>query len=150
MLKKLVVFAALVLLSVTACGQLLSPKRIVFEKDTGIFFSTSQEIQLLVKLKQLEQCEIEKNKWILYADNADRQLKRERVAYDSLRLDFTESVSISHDWQKRYTDEYTAHQNTRLLLQQETDKKITWRKTATYAGGAFLILFGANVYFLTH
>ena len=134
----------------TACGQLLTPKRIVFEKDTGIFFTTNQEIALLVKMKQLQSCEQEKQILLLSVDRANAQLKTERAAYDSLRANFIELGAVSHDWQNRYNNEYTAHQNTRVLLQQETDRKVAWRKTALWCGGAFLTLAGANLYFLTH
>ncbi len=47
----------------TVCGQHLTPKRIVFSGDTGIFFTYKQEIELLVKFKQLEGCKLEVEKW---------------------------------------------------------------------------------------
>ena len=62
----------------TVCGQLLTPKRIVFLGDTGIFFTKKQEIELLVKFKQFEGCKLEKAKWEKYAIDADLQIDRER------------------------------------------------------------------------
>ncbi len=95
MLKTLLTFLILLLFSATACGQLLSPKRIVFEKDTGVFFTSIQEIRLLTKIKQLEGCEKEKNKWITYANNADKQIGEERINYDKLMKDLMEKYLIT-------------------------------------------------------
>ena len=53
--------------SAIACGQHLTPKRIVFSGDTGIFFTYKQEIELLVKFKQFEGCKLEIEKWKKYA-----------------------------------------------------------------------------------
>ena len=75
MLKTFLTSIIILLISATAYGQLLSPKRIIFEKDTGIFFSSPQEIMLLVKMKQLEACQEEKAQWILYANKADKLSK---------------------------------------------------------------------------
>lgn len=134
----------------TVCGQLLIPKRIVFEKDTGIFFKSSQEIALLVKLKQLEACETERKLWVLYADSADAQLARERQAYDSLYQNFHQMREAANDWKIRYNDEYTAHQNTRSQLAIESHRKVVWRKWAVRFGVASLVATGALVYIITH
>ncbi len=150
MQKILATFTLTILLSVTVCGQLLSPKRIVFEKDTGIFFKSSQEIALLVKLKQLEACETERKLWVLYADSADAQLARERQAYDSLYQDFHQMQSVADDWKLRYNDEYTAHQNTRVQLVTETNRKLTWRKWTARLAAATLVATGTLLYVITH
>ena len=49
MLKTFLISIILLLTNVIACGQHLTPKRIVFSGDTGIFFTHKQEIELLVK-----------------------------------------------------------------------------------------------------
>ena len=97
------------MISATACGQLLSPKRIVFEKDTGIFFSSTQEVRLLVKLKQLEACEQEKNQWILYANNADKQIGEERINYDKLMKQYIALEGVAKDFEDKYKKEFQEH-----------------------------------------
>jgi len=115
---------------VTVCGQLLSPKRIVFEKDTGVFFTSIQEIRLLTKIKQLEGCEKEKNKWITYANNADKQIGEERINYDKLMKEYIALEGVSKDFENKYKEEFTAHQNTKNALIIQTNKKRTWIKIA--------------------
>ena len=114
----------------TVCGQLLSPKRIVFEKDTGVFFTSIQEIRLLTKIKQLEGCEKEKNKWITYANNADKQIGEERINYDKLMKEYIALEGVSKDFESKYKEEFTAHQNTKNTLIIQTNKKRTWIKIA--------------------
>lgn len=114
----------------TVCGQLLSPKRIVFEKDTGVFFTSIQEIRLLTKIKQLEGCEKEKNKWITYANNADKQIGEERINYDKLMKEYIALEGVSKDFENKYKEEFTAHQNTKNALIIQTNKKRTWIKIA--------------------
>jgi hypothetical protein len=121
---------------VTAYGQLLSPKRIIFEKDTGIFFTSPQEIILLVKIKQLEACEKEKQQWILYANNADKQVGEERIAYDKLMKTYISLEGVSKDFEDKYNKEFQTHQETKNALIIQTNKKNTWIKIAV---GSFLI-----------
>lgn len=132
------------------CGQLLTPKRIVFEKDTGIFFRTNQEIALLVKLKQLQACKVERAKWIAYADSADAQLARERAAYDQLFQNYLEMKHTAQDWEDRYRVEYDAHVQTKNLLVIETDRKKKWRNWAIGLGTSTLTLAVSGIYILTH
>ena len=138
------------LISVTVYGQLLTPKRIVFEKDTGIFFKSSQELTLLVKLKQLDACEIERGKWVVYADSADAQLKRERAAYDELFQNYLEMKQIARDWEDRYRVEYDAHVQTQNLLLIESDRKKRWRRWAIGLGTSTLTLAVSGIYILAH
>lgn len=138
------------LISVTVCGQLLSPKRIVFEKDTGIFFKSNQEIALLVKLKQLQACEVEKKLWVLYADSADAQLAREREAYNKLFTNYNLLEQAARDWESRYRVEYDAHVRTQNLLLIESDRKKKWRNWAIGLGTSTLTLAVTGVYILTH
>ena len=134
----------------TVCGQLLTPKRIVFEKDTGIFFKSSQEITLLVKLKQLETCEIERKLWVLYADSADAQLAREREYYNKLFINYNLLEQAARDWELRYKTEYDAHVQTQNLLLIESDRKKKWRNWAISLGATTLTLTATGVFFLTH
>ena len=145
MLKTFLTFITIILISATAYGQLLSPKRIVFEKDTGIFFSSPQEIMLLVKMKQLEACEAEKQQWILYANNADKQVGEERVAYDKLMKTYISLEGVSKDFEDKYREEFRVHQETKNTLAIQIDKKRTWIKIAVGS----LLVNGTLIYIIT-
>lgn len=134
----------------TVCGQLLTPKRIVFEKDTGIFFKSNQELALLIKLKQLESCQIENKMWVVYADSADRQLARERQAYDKLFNNYQLLEQAARDWESHYRVEYDTHVQTKNLLVIETDRKVRWRRWAIGLGTSTLTLAVSGIYILTH
>ena len=113
-----------------ACGQHLNPKRIVFSGDTGIFFTHKQEIELLVKFKQFEGCKLEIEKWKKYAMDSDQQIDKERKAYDNLDKEYDNLLTVSKDFQKKYNDEYTTHENTKSELKIQIGKKRTWIKIA--------------------
>jgi hypothetical protein len=108
---------------VTVCGQHLTPKRIVFSGDTGIFFSHKQEIELLVKFKQFEGCKLEKAKWEKYAMDVDLQIARERTAYDALNKEYNSLLYVAKDFQDKYNNEYIAHENTKVKLNEANDIK---------------------------
>ncbi len=133
-----------------ACGQHLTPKRIVFSGDTGIFFTNKQEIELLVKLKQFEGCKLEVEKWKKYAMDADQQIDREREAYDYLNKEYESLLSVAKDFQNKYNNEYTAHENTKVKLTDMTDKKNKWVKATFITGGASLLIIAPLVYLLAH
>jgi hypothetical protein len=133
------------LVSATACGQLLSPKRIVFEKDTGIFFSSTQEIRLLVKMKQLEACQEEKAQWILYANKADKQVGEERIAYERLMKEYIALEGVARDFENKYNKEFQEHQGTKNALIIQIDKKRTWIKIAVGS----LLVNGTLVYIMS-
>ncbi len=130
----------------TVCGQLLTPKRIVFLGDTGIFFTKKQEIELLVKFKQFEGCKLEKAKWEKYAIDADLQIDREREAYDNLDKEYDNLMLVSKDFEKKYNDEYTAHENTKIKLADITTKKNKWVKATFITGGVSLVIIAPLVY----
>ena len=133
------------MVSATACGQLLSPKRIVFEKDTGIFFSSTQEIRLLVKMKQLEACQEEKAQWILYANKADKQVGEERIAYERLMKEYIALEDVARDFENKYNKEFQEHQGTKNALIIQIDKKRTWIKIAVGS----LLVNGTLVYIMS-
>lgn len=133
-----------------ACGQHLTPKRIVFSGDTGIFFTYKQEIELLVKFKQLEGCKLEKAKWEKYANDADLQIDKEREAYTYLNKEYKSLLIVSKDFQKKYNDEYTAHENTKVELADVTNKKNRWVKATFITGGTSLMIIAPLVYLLIH
>jgi hypothetical protein len=135
---------------VIACGQHLNPKRIVFSGDTGIFFTHKQEIELLVKFKQFEGCKLEIEKWKKYAIDSDLQIDKERKAYDNLDKEYDSLLAVSKDFQKKYNDEYTAHENTKVKLVDMTDKKNKWVKSTFITGGVSLIIIAPLVYLLVH
>lgn len=134
----------------TVCGQHLTPKRIVFNSDTGVFFTNKQEIELLVKFKQLEGCKLEVEKWKKYATDADLQIDREREAYDNLTKEYRSLLVVSKDFQKKYNDEYTAHENTKVKLADMTNKKNKWVKATFITGGVSLVIIAPLVYLLAH
>jgi hypothetical protein len=133
------------LISATAYGQLLSPKRIIFEKDTGIFFSSPQEIMLLVKMKQLEACQEEKAQWILYANKADKQVGEERIAYERLMKEYIALEGVARDFENKYNKEFQEHQGTKNALVIQIDKKRTWIKIAVGS----LLVNGTLVYIMS-
>jgi hypothetical protein len=135
---------------VIACGQHLTPKRIVFGGDTGIFFTNKQEIELLVKFKQFEGCKLEKAKWEKYAMDADLQIERERSAYDHLNNEYDNLLVVSKDFQNKYNNEYTAHENTKVKLADITDKKNKWVKSTFITGGVAVVIIAPLVYLLVH
>jgi bisphosphoglycerate-independent phosphoglycerate mutase (AlkP superfamily) len=135
---------------VIACGQHLTPKRIVFSGDTGIFFTHKQEIELLVKFKQFEGCKLEKAKWERYAMDADLQIDRERSAYDHLNNEYDNLLVVSKDVQKKYNDEYTAHENTKVKLDEAVSVKNKWIKSTFITGGVAVIFIAPLVYLLVH
>ena len=133
-----------------ACGQHLTPKRIVFNGDTGVFFTNKQEVELLVKFKELEGCKLEKEKWQKYSTDADLQIARERAAYRSLNNEYNSLSIISRDFQKKYNDEYSAHENTKVDLTNMTNKKNSWVKATFTTGGVAVIIIAPLVYLLVH
>jgi hypothetical protein len=135
---------------VIACGQHLTPKRIVFSGDTGIFFTNKQEIELLVKFKQLEGCKLEIEKWKRYANDADLQIDREREAYTYLNKEYKSLLTVSKDFQKKYNDEYTAHENTKIKLDKAVNIKNKWVKSTFITGGVAVIIIAPLVYLLVH
>ena len=52
--------------------------------------------------------------------------QREREAYNHLNKEYTKLLVVSKDLQKKYNDEYTAHENTKVKLADMTDKKNKW------------------------
>ena len=133
------------MISATAYGQHLNPKRIVFEKDTGIFFTSTQEIRLLVKLKQLEACQEEKAQWILYGNNADKQVGEERIAYERLMKEYIALEGIAKDFEDKYREEFRLHQETKNALTIQIDKKRTWIKIAVGS----LLVNGTLIYIIS-
>jgi len=135
---------------VIACGQHLTPKRIVFGGDTGIFFTNKQEIELLVKFKQFEGCKLEKAKWEKYAMDADLQIERERSAYDHLNNEYDNLLVVSKDFQNKYNTEYTAHENTKVKLDKAVNVKNKWVKSTFITGGVAVVIIAPLVYLLVH
>jgi uncharacterized protein YlxW (UPF0749 family) len=150
MLKTFLISIILLLTSAIACGQHLNPKRIVFSGDTGVFFTHKQEIELLVKFKQLEGCKLEVEKWKKYAMDADQQIAKERTSYNALNKEYNSLLLVAKDFQKKYEDEYTAHENTKVDLKDMTDKKNKWVKATFITGGVSLIIITPLVYLLVH
>lgn len=132
------------------CGQHLTPKRIVFAGDTGIFFTGKQEVELLVKFKQFEGCKLEKAKWEKYAMDADLQIDKERSAYNHLNKEYESLLLVAKDFQDKYNNEYITHENTKIKLNKATDEKNKWVKATFITGGASLVIIAPLVYLLAH
>lgn len=135
----------------TALGQpSLSPKRIVYNGDTGIFFIRKQEVALLQLIKQGEGYKKENAHLLDYQINCDRQLDAERKAYDTLYTDFIEVADLAGEFQKKYEKEWGLHQITKKNLSDEIESKECWRKTAMWLGVGDLALGGIVFYFIKH
>ena len=126
----------------------LSPKRIVYNGDTGIFFIRTQEVALLQLLKQGEGYKKENAKLLQYQINCDVQMEKERAAYDTLYVKFGEMTELATEYKSKYEKEWGLHQLTKLSLQDQIDRKIRWRKTAIWLGVGDLALGGALFYIL--
>lgn len=85
---------------------------------------------LLVKLKQLEACEQEKEQWILYVNNADKQIGEERIAHDKLFKQYVSLEDVATDFENKYREEFRLHQETKNTLTIHINKKRTWAKIA--------------------
>lgn len=133
----------------TALGQpSLSPKRIVYNGDTGIFFIRKQEVALLQLIKQGEGYKKENTRLLDYQINCDRQLDAERKIYDTLYVKFLESTNLADEFQVKYEKEWGLHQLTKKELSDEINRKICWRKTALWLGVGDLALGGIVFYFI--
>ena len=133
----------------TALGQpSLSPKRIVYNGDTGIFFIRKQEVALLQLIKQGEGYKKENARLLDYQMNCDRQLDTERKSYDTLYLNFLEATDLASEFQTKYEKEWGLHQLTKKELSDEVNRKIRWRKTALWLGVGNLALGGTILYLI--
>ena len=149
MQKILLTLAIIVLSSLTALGQpSLSPKRIVYNGDTGIFFIRKQEVALLQLIKQGEGYKKENARLLDYQMNCDRQLDAERKSYDTLYLNFLEATDLASEFQTKYEKEWGLHQLTKKELSDEVNRKIRWRKTALWLGVGNLALGGTIFYLI--
>ena len=149
MQKILLTLAIIVLSSLTALGQPpLSPKRIIYNGDTGIFFIRKQEVALLQLIKQGEGYKKENARLLDYQMNCDRQLDMERKSYDTLYLNFLEATDLASEFQTKYEKEWGLHQLTKKELSDEVNRKIRWRKTALWLGVGNLALGGTILYLI--
>jgi len=132
----------------TALGQpSLSPKRIVFNGDTGIFFVRTQEVALLQLIKRGEGYKKENAQLLDYQINCDKELAAERMAFDKLLGEYTELSTVATDFQAKYTLEWQEHQKTRAELEKQVGLKIRWRKTSLWLGASNIAL-ATGIYFI--
>ncbi len=147
--KTLAILATLVLSSLIALGQpSLSPKRIVYNGDTGVFFIRTQEVALLQLIKQGEGLKKENARLLDYQVNCDKQIVLERKAYDTLYVKFGEMTNLANEYKSRYEAEWGLHQLTKKELSNEIDRKIRWRKAAMWLGVGNLALGGTIFYLI--
>ena len=65
-----------------------------------------------------------------YATDSDLQIAKERAAYNALNREYNSLLLVAKDFQKKYEDEYVAHENTKSELNIQINKKRTWIKIA--------------------
>ena len=125
---------SLILFSVTAFGQVLKPHRIVYEGDTGVFFSKSQELLLLtiIKTEKAQKKEIEQ--LYIYKDNCDNQLKAEQKANADMNKLFTDMESEANRLKDKYNNELIEHAKTQEKLKIQKGKSKQWRNAAIGSG----------------
>lgn len=130
---------SLILFSVTAFGQVLKPHRIVYEGDTGVFFSKSQELLLLtiIKTERAQKKEIEQ--LYIYKDNCDNQLKAEQKANADMNKLFTDMESEANRLREKYNNEVIEHAKTQEKLKIQKGKSKQWRNVAIGSGIVNLI-----------
>jgi hypothetical protein len=78
------------------------------------------------------------------------QIDREREAYNHLNNEYDKLLEVSKDFQKKYNDEYTAHENTKIKLDKEVGIKNKWVKATFITGGAAVVIIAPLVYLLVH
>lgn len=129
----------------TAFGQVLKPHRIVYEGDTGVFFNKTQELLLLtiIKTERAQKKEIEQ--LYVYKNNCDEQLLKEQKHSEDLNRAFTSMETEAKLQREKYIKEKTEHEQTKLNLEDQKNKKKIWRNIAIgegigLAGLVFLIL----------
>ena len=125
---------SLVLLNLTVHGQALKPHRIVYEGDTGIFFSKSQELLLLTIIKTEKSQKKEIEQLYIYKDNCDEQLKNEQDANAYLNVLFTQMESEANRLKEKYNNELIEHEKTKEKLEIQTNRKKKWRGIAIGSG----------------
>lgn len=125
---------SLILFSAIAFGQVLKPHRIVYEGDTGVFFNKQQELLLLkiIKTEKSQKKEIEQ--LYIYKDNCDSQLKAEQKHSEDLNNAFTSMESEAKLQRERYIKEKTEHEQTKINLEDQKNKKKIWRNIAIGEG----------------
>ena len=125
---------SLILLNVTAFGQVLKPLRIVYEGDTGVFFNKQQELLLLtiIKTEKAQKKEIEQ--LYIYKDNCDNQLKAEQKANADMNKLFTDMESEANRLKEKYNNELIEHAKTKEKLEIQTNRKKKWRNAAIGSG----------------
>jgi len=127
---------------VTAFGQVLKPHRIVYEGDTGVFFNKTQELLLLtiIKTEKAQKKEIEQ--LYVYKNNCDEQLLKEQKHSEDLNRAFTSMEAEAKIQKEKYIKEKTEHEQTKLDLEDQKNKKKNWRNVAIGEGiGLVGILF---------
>jgi hypothetical protein len=124
----------------------LKPHRIVYEGDTGIFFSKSQELLLLTIIKTEKSQKKEIEQLYIYKDNCDEQLKNEQDANAYLNVLFTQMESEANRLKEKYNNELIEHEKTKEKLEIQKDRKKKWRGAAI---GSFAVNFGL-LYLILH
>jgi hypothetical protein len=130
----------------TVHGQALKPHRIVYEGDTGIFFSKSQELLLLTIIKTEKSQKKEIEQLYIYKDNCDEQLKNEQDANAYLNVLFTQMESEANRLKEKYNNELIEHEKTKEKLEIQKDRKKKWRSAAI---GSLAVNFGL-LYLILH
>jgi hypothetical protein len=112
----------------------LKPHRIVYEGDTGIFFSKPQELLLLTIIKTEKSQKKEIEQLYIYKDNCDEQLKNEQDANAYLNVLFTQMEKEAIRLKDKYNTEVIEHTKTKDKLEKQSNKKKKWRGIAIGSG----------------
>ena len=140
----------LALTSLTVHGQLLTPKRIIFEGDTGIFFKKYQEVPLLTIIKERDYLKKENKLLLDYQINCDKQIKIERAAFDSLYVQYGELTNVANEFKLKYENEWVLHQQTQAELAHQIGLKTKWRRWTIGLGTGNLVLGGVLYLIIAH
>ena len=70
--------------------------------------------------------------------------------WSGINKEYESLLAVAKDFQDKYNNEYTAHENTKVKLNDITDKKNKWVKATFITGGTSLLIIAPLVYLLIH
>ena len=125
--------------NVTVYGQKLIPNRIVFEGDSGVFYTRKQEFVLLKELSKVKKLEIELDSAKQEKKECEKQLKLSDIDYNKMSQEYFSLKNKVEDKGIEKND---------LENQLESQKKKTklWKKTSLGVGvvAAGTVMFAAT------
>jgi hypothetical protein len=123
------------MLSVTVFGQAnLIPKRIIYQGDTGVFFTRKQEVEILKNLEYKEIFKSNLDSMYEYSLNCTEALELSRNSFFKLYDIYTVLDSVAVEQTNRANKEEELKEMAQDSLAQEKVKKKSWRKAAIGEG----------------